>query len=162
MIVILLGTPARKCVRIKVITGTVGNLCMTKSPFKRKLTGIRYLYGDSAAKYFERHPQCETCGEKRIPCLNVHHEHGKKVDLFKTLCANCHAIYHARSGHFTVEHEKTFEQGKAAISRALKIRNTQIVLAYKQGKSLRQIAGLFGISHVAVFRALKTIAYRPA
>lgn len=77
---------------------------MRLNPARRRLTNklswIKKLYDEAAKQYFLAHPACEECGEERMCCLGIHHPEGKKVEKFKTLCQNCHAVEH--SGAWTV------------------------------------------------------------
>lgn len=66
----------------------------TNNPAKRKIKDIKHNYGTNAVAYFKKFPFCERCKENRIVLLQVHHKHGKKVELFEILCSNCHALEH--------------------------------------------------------------------
>jgi hypothetical protein len=66
-----------------------------------KLSWIKKRYGQNAKEYFVNNPRCESCPERRLTCLAVHHVEGKTKEVFKVLCHNCHSIEHSKG--FTIE-----------------------------------------------------------
>lgn len=69
-----------------------------KYPERRRLTNklawLRVRYGEDAVDHFLAHPACEECSEARFAALAIHHPEGREVDLFQTLCMNCHSVHH--------------------------------------------------------------------
>lgn len=127
---------------------------MTKNPFVKKTTSIRYKYGQKAAEYFEAHPKCEKCTEVRICTLNIHHRHGKSVEEFETLCFNCHMAYHANDGDFSYgDHLNRKETEKKAADTMLQ-RDLEIIKTWKETNSLRQAGRKLGISYNTVRNAI--------
>lgn len=124
----------------------------TRSVFKRKLQMLRHNYGISAVAYFKEHYTCEICGEKRLATLNVHHRHGKTKEDYQTLCFNCHMVIHY--GAVTYEDELLLENEKNKSRLEIGERNRLIRKMNKEGRSLRQIGKIVGLSHISVRRAL--------
>ena len=128
---------------------------MIKDPFLRKWHDLKYLYGPEAAEYFKCNPRCQNCPERRIAALTVHHTKGKAFNEFETLCFNCHMIHHAKNKTFTYEDHLKFVQSKVDKPKIYQERYEKITARWKELKSARLTGEEFGISHTAVFYALK-------
>jgi len=115
-----------------------------------KLIGLRFNYGQAAHDHFAEFPSCQDCGEKRIAVLTVHHIHGRKVDIFRTLCFNCHMLEHSSTPDFTyADHQKHLRKKELA-RQALEARTDEMVKLKKKGLSLRAIGRELKVCHVSV------------
>ena len=82
----------------------------------RKMTRIKAAHGSKALAHFINNNICELCGEDRVACLEIHHTHGKKREVFKTLCSNCHVLEHT-----TKKYKKlTFKIAVSAVKKSTK------------------------------------------
>lgn len=126
----------------------------TKNPWLKKLQDIKYNYGELASNHLKAHPVCKVCYERRIACLAVHHVHGKSVDVFETLCCNCHAIRHANYSVYTFDdfNKESLKKGVAEICRAE--RNRLIFRALDSGMSINDVARLCGVCGRTVYKLL--------
>jgi hypothetical protein len=127
----------------------------SKNPFTRKLHDLRYLYGAAAAWYFRQHPVCEHCGEKRIAVLTLHHLYGKAVNIFRTLCFNCHMAVHSDSPAYTNQDYLDHLRAAKDDQDARDIRKIRILKSREDGLSLRAIGVIEKISHVRVGHILR-------
>lgn len=110
---------------------------MIKSLYKRKIKDIRYQYGESAVKYFQKHPYCEECDEKRLILLCIHHLEGKKKNKFKTVCHNCHMLeHHPEASDETYEKYLAAESAKAKKSQN---KDNEILRMMNKQISIREI-----------------------
>lgn len=123
-----------------------------RSVFLLKIAYIKHEYGPSAAEYFRSHPFCEDCEEKRLACLTIHHVNGKKEEVFRTLCFNCHMLTHA-----TRSKSETYEDYLQLVEKQNKVKNDRferdkkIIEFLKEGWSLREIESKTGVGYVTVF-----------
>jgi hypothetical protein len=128
----------------------------TKNPFRIKINSIKYHYGQRAADHFEANPFCLTCREKRIACLSVHHVHGKAVDVFETLCANCHLLHHAkRTRNYTYEDYCKEHEDITDYQDSIMCRNAMICGRFLKGDSQADISREFNISSGSVSHIIK-------
>jgi hypothetical protein len=72
------------------------------------------------------------------------------MNIFETLCHNCHAAFHAKDGEVTIEDEMEWFKLKEEKAKQISERNKKILKLYLDNFSIKDLSGIFNLSETRI------------
>lgn len=72
------------------------------------------------------------------------------MNIFETLCHNCHAAFHAKEGNITIEDEMEWFKLKEEKTKQIIERNKKIIKLHSEDFSIKNLSSLFKLSETRI------------